>query len=290
MIKEVLATHPSGFDASHPSNSVSVVIAVFNGAKFIRQTLTTILGQTVRPAEVIVVNDGSTDNTVAVVEEFGDSVNLVNTDNNFVCAARNAGAAKATGNWLAFCDHDDLWLPTKLEKQLRLAHEVPDIHYVLTDYAEMVDGVVANRSHFSRAPKDFWLLQQHRHGFVVRESITGKLSTFQPGITSTSMVKRKFFDSVGGFDVEVTNNSAEDFCFHFRCLSVAPFGIVPEVLMHYRRHPESMSADPIKQLRDTIAVWNHMITKYPQAQPHRSELSDGLVALRKKLEERMQLS
>jgi hypothetical protein len=60
--------------------------------------------------------------------------------------------------------------------------------------------------------------------------------------------------------------------------------------MHYRRHPESMSADPIKQLRDTIAVWNHMITKYPQAQPYRSELSDGLVALRKKLEERMRLS
>ena len=288
MIGEALTTHPFDFDASDPSNSISVVIAVFNGSKFIRATLATVLGQTVRPAEVIVVNDLSTDNTVAVVEEFGESVTLVNTENNFVCAARNTGASKAKGNWIAFCDHDDLWLPTKLEKQLRLAHEVPDIHCVLTDYAQITNGVVANRSHFSYAPKDFWRPEWHRHGFIVRESITGKLSTFQPGITSTPMVKKKFYESVGGFDVEATN-SAEDTCFHFRCLSVVPFGVVPEVLMRYRRHPNSMSADHAKRLRDTIAVWNHIITKYPQAQPCRSEPLGGLVALRRKLAEQEQL-
>jgi glycosyltransferase involved in cell wall biosynthesis len=279
-----MANTPSSndFDPSHPSNSVSVVIAVFNGEKFIEQTLETILAQTVRPTEVIVVNDGSTDNTVSVVEKFGDSVTIVNTENRFVCVARNTGAAKATGNWLAFCDHDDLWLPTKLEKQLRLANQAPDVHCVLTDYAQITDGVVANRSHFSYMPMDFWVPEQHSDGMVVRKSIAGKLSTFQPGITSTPIVKRVFFESVGGFDVEATN-SAEDTCFHFRCLSVVPFGVVPEVLMHYRRHPDSMSADSIKTLRDTLVVWEHILANYPQAKLCRSELSNGLNTLRDKI-------
>ena len=79
----------SDFDPSHPSNSVSVIVPVYNGAKFIAETLKSILQQTVRPSEVIVINDGSTDNTASVVEEFGNSVTLINTENQGACAARN---------------------------------------------------------------------------------------------------------------------------------------------------------------------------------------------------------
>ncbi len=272
------------FDTSHPSNSVSVIIPVYNGARFIAETLKSILAQTAPPAEVIVVNDGSTDNTVSVVEEFGDSVTLISTPNGGECAARNTGASRAKGNWLAFCDADDLWLPTKLEKQLRLANEIPEIHCVITDYAEIANGVVANRSHFSWAPKNFWLPEQHAAGFIVREPITGKLTTFQPGISSTPLVKRDFYLKVGGFDAQETQ-WAPDTCFHFRCLSVVPFGVVPEVLMHYRRHPGALSADGLKQLRDAVVVWNHIIANYPQAQPYRAELLQGLVAMRKEIKE-----
>ncbi len=278
------ATVLDGFDPSHPSNSVSVIVPVYNGAAFIAQTLDSILGQTVRPAEVIVVNDGSTDHTEAVVSGYGDSVTAIHTPNGGVCVARNLGAAQAKGNWIAFCDADDLWLPNKLEKQLRLANEVPGLHCVLTDYAEITDGVVAGRSHFSYAPKDFWTPEQHNAGFVVREPITGKLTTFQPGITSTPLVKREFYERVGGFDVGATN-WAEDTCFHFRCLSVVPFGVVPEVLMHYRRHPGSLSADSIKQLRDSATVWSYILANYPQAQPYRAELLTGIDEMRKEIAE-----
>jgi glycosyltransferase involved in cell wall biosynthesis len=272
------------FDRNHPSNSISVIIAVYNGAKLISETLKTILGQTLSPTEVIVVNDGSTDDTASVVEEFGDSVRLITTKNQGVCAARHEGAAKATGTWLAFCDHDDLWLPTKLEKQLGLANEVPEVHCVITDYADLTGDVVAEHSHFSFVPNGFWVQEQHEHGFVVREPITGKLTTFQPGITSTPIVKRSFYQSVGGFDKDVTN-SAEDTCFHFRCLSAVPFGVVPEVLMHYRRHPSSWSADSAKQLRNGVLVWEHILANYPQAQPFRSDLMKGLEAMRKEVAE-----
>ena len=274
----------SEFDPSHPSNSVSVIIPLYNGAKFIAQTLDSVLAQTVPPAEVIVVNDDSQDNSAEIVLGFGDSVTLIHTRNGGAAASRNFGASKAKGIWLAFCDHDDLWLPTKLEKQLRLANDSPDIHCVITDYTEITSGVLSNKSHFAYAPEHFWEQEQYDAGFVVRVPITGKLANFQPGITSTQMVKRDFYLEVGGFDVEATN-SAEDTCFHFRTLSVVPFGVVPEVLMHYRRHPDSWSADTLQQLRNSVLVWNYIIMKYPQAQPYRTDLLNGLAAMRKEIAE-----
>lgn len=270
------------FDPTHSSNSVSVIIPLYNGARFIAQTLDSVLAQTAPPAEVIVVNDGSTDNSASVVEQYGNRVTLMNIKNGGAPAARNTGASRAKGNWLAFCDGDDLWLPTKLEQQLRLANECPEIHCVITDYVEFTDGVVSDRTHFSYTPENFWVPEQYQSGFVVREPITGKLTTFQPGITSTQMVRREFCLEAGGFDVEATN-SAEDTCFHFRMLSVVPFGVVPEVLMHYRRHPDSWSADSLKQLRNSVVIWNQIIDKYPQAQPYRSELLKGLATLRKEV-------
>lgn len=270
------------FDPSHPGNSVSVIMPVYNGAQFIAQTLETILNQTAPPAEVIVVNDGSTDNTKEVVETYGDRVTLITTPNGGACKARNIGASRAKGNWLALCDGDDLWLPTKLEKQLRLANEVPAIHCVLTDYVDFTGEMVAARSHLSYTPENFWTPEQHNAGFVIREPITGKLTIFQPSIASTPIVKRDFYLSVGGFD-EAPLGSADDTCFHFRCLSVVPFGVVPEVLMHYRRHPGALSANANKQLRNSVLVWNHIIEQYPKAQPYRAELLNGLVSMQKEL-------
>jgi glycosyltransferase involved in cell wall biosynthesis len=261
---------------------VSVIIPVYNGAEFLPQTLATILGQTVPPTEVIVVNDGSKDNTAEVVKSYGDSVMLLDIPNGGACAARNKGAAIAKGNWLALCDGDDLWLPTKLEKQLRLANEASDISCVITDYADITDGVVSDRSHLSHMPENFWVAQQYDSGLVVRESITEKLTIFQPSIASVPIVTREFYMSVGGFD-ETPLGSADDTCFHFRCLNSVPFGVVPEVLMHYRRHSGALSADPLKQLRNGVVVWEHIIEKYPEAHSHRTNLLKGVDAMRREI-------
>lgn len=277
-----MSAYPAEFDPSHPSNSVSVIMPVYNGAGFIEQTLETILGQTVRPAEVIVVNDGSKDNTASVVEKFGSPVILINVPNGGACKARNIAASRATGNWIAPCDGDDLWLPTKLEKQLRLANEAPDIHCVLTDYADFTGDVLAQRSHLSYLPAGFWSQEDHGSGYVVREPIAAKLTIFQPSIASVPIVKRGYYHRMGGFD-ETPLGPADDTCFHFRCLCTVPFGVVPEVLMHYRRHPGALSADSTKQLRSSVVAWTHIIENYPEAQHYRAELLDGLVAMRKEI-------
>jgi len=273
------------FDPSDPFYSVSVVIPVYKGEKFIQNTLNSILSQTVKPCEVIVIDDESPDDSFKIVSGFGDRVSVIRTPNGGAVTARNLGASKAKGRWIAFCDQDDFWHPAKLEKQLRLAGECPDVHYVLTDYADVLDGVPAARSHLSYAPEGFWKKEQRGAGFVVREPVTAKLSVFQPGITSTPIVLREFFLKTGGYDLEV-EWGAEDTCFHFRCLSAAPFGVVPEVLMYYNRHPDAGSADTTEQLRRTIVVWEHIIAKYPQAQPYRTELLNGLEVMREEIKQK----
>ena len=265
-------------------NSVSVVIPVHNGEKFIAETLRSILNQTVPPSEIIVVNDASTDRTAQIVGDFGSAVSLMDAPGGDARIARNVGAARAKGTWLAFCDADDIWLPAKLEKQLCLANEVPEIHCVLTDFANFRDDKEPGPSHFSFAPPDYWQPEPHNAGFVVRTPITGKLTVFQPGITSTPIVKRSFYEQDGGFD-EASPRRAHDTCYVFRCLCVVPFGVVPEVLMLHRRHPDSMANDSLSQMQYTVKVWEYMLDHYPQTQPFAAELRQGLKSMRKEIAE-----
>jgi glycosyltransferase involved in cell wall biosynthesis len=102
-----------GLDAA-----VSVIIPTFNGENYLGEAIASVLAQTVAPAEVIVVDDGSTDRTGEVATSFGDRVRLITRPNGDGAAARNHGVRESTGDHLTFLDHDDLWMPDKLEIQL----------------------------------------------------------------------------------------------------------------------------------------------------------------------------
>lgn len=105
---------------------VSVIIPTYNGSRFISETIQSALDQTYKNLEVIVINDGSVDNTKDIVEDFikiDSRVRLINQSNSGVSAARNRGIENSRGEYIALLDHDDLWLPDKLEKQLSLFME-----------------------------------------------------------------------------------------------------------------------------------------------------------------------
>jgi len=111
----------------HPM--ISVVIPAFNAARFIRRTIDSVLAQTYRDFELIVVDDGSTDNTGQVVQSYGAKVRYVVQKNAGDGPARNAGVAAAKGDWIAFLDHDDEWLPNKLDVQVRLLERNPELRW-----------------------------------------------------------------------------------------------------------------------------------------------------------------
>ncbi|MBE9402928.1 glycosyltransferase family 2 protein [Brachybacterium sp. Marseille-Q2903] len=124
---------------------VTVVMPVFNGARTVRQSIVSVLDQTCSDLELLVVDDSSTDHTTQIVESLvarDSRVRLIRRDSGGgPAAARNTGIAQARGRYLAFCDADDLWLPTKLDRQLELARstDAPLIycgyHRIAADYA-----------------------------------------------------------------------------------------------------------------------------------------------------------
>jgi len=107
--------------------TISVVIPSYNCAPFLRETVESVLSQTYPPIEILIVDDGSTDGSSDIACEFGDPVRVITQPNSGVSVARNRGIDEAQGEWIAFVDADDLWEPTKLERQMEtLATEGAD--------------------------------------------------------------------------------------------------------------------------------------------------------------------
>ncbi|MBI4402274.1 MAG: glycosyltransferase family 2 protein, partial [Nitrospirae bacterium] len=116
---------------------VSVVIPLYNARDVIRHTIASVLAQTWKDYEIIVVDDGSTDGSGAVVRGIGDHIRYVRQENAGVARARNRGIAESTGAAIALLDHDDLWHPTKLEKQVQVLERQPEVGMVITDVAHI---------------------------------------------------------------------------------------------------------------------------------------------------------
>lgn len=118
--------------------SVSVVIPAFNAERYLGQALESVFAQTCAPLEVIVVDDGSTDATLEVAAQF--AVRVLPQAHAGITASRNAGLQAAHGTWLTFLDADDLWLPTKLERQLEVLNRAPEVELVSCRVEQFGDG------------------------------------------------------------------------------------------------------------------------------------------------------
>lgn len=115
-------------------HSISVIIPAYNAASFVARALQSVLAQTRSADEIIVVDDGSQDKTADLVRTFGERVRLIRQSNAGVSAARNAGIAAAAGDWIAFLDADDEWLPDKLRLQTEHLQRNPDIQWTYGNF------------------------------------------------------------------------------------------------------------------------------------------------------------
>lgn len=113
---------------------VSVVIPAYNAEQYICRAVNSILSQTRQADEIIVVDDGSTDNTPTILSELGNRIIAIRQKNAGASVARNTGIERATGNWIAFLDADDQWLPSKLEIQIRHLQDNPDLVWTYGNY------------------------------------------------------------------------------------------------------------------------------------------------------------
>jgi glycosyltransferase involved in cell wall biosynthesis len=128
------------------SFDIAAVVPTYNRAELLRETLRSILAQSHRPAEVIVVDDGSTDGTAAMIKEFDGSVRYHAIENAGVCRARNIGVSLAKAPWIAFCDSDDLWRPDFLAQHVALLRAAPELSYAFSNFVPVRDNAWGTRS------------------------------------------------------------------------------------------------------------------------------------------------
>jgi glycosyltransferase involved in cell wall biosynthesis len=234
---------------------ISVVIPTYNHGTFVRHALASVLGQTVPASEVIVVDDGSTDDTAAVLRTYDNGrVRVIRQANRGVAAARNAGAATATGDLVAFLDSDDVWMPAKLESQVSRFVAAPELGLVHCGLDE-VDG----RDRLIRRRLD------GMEGWVAEEMLLFRRGVIF-GAGSTAMVSSVAFRAVGGFDERLSTAADWDFC--YRIARRYPIGFVKEALVRYRLHGLTMHMNVRAMERD-------MLRGYAKA------FSEGDPALRK---------
>ncbi|HOQ05716.1 MAG TPA: glycosyltransferase family 2 protein [Anaerohalosphaeraceae bacterium] len=117
-----------------PAGGISAVIPAYNSEAFIRRAVESVLAQTLPPQEIIIVDDGSTDGTRQAVQSCGGIVRYIRQDNQGASAARNAGIRAASGEWIAFLDADDEWLPDRLALQVRLLQQYPFLNWVTGNF------------------------------------------------------------------------------------------------------------------------------------------------------------
>ena len=231
---------------------ISVVIPARNAARFVKRALRSAIAQTYQQLEIIVVDDGSTDETVAIVGEFVDTdarIRLISADNIGVSAARNLAIAHARGELIAALDSDDVWHPEKLTKQLAALHAAGPavgVVYCWSIGIDEDDRVILPSWNDSKAA-----------GNVLRDIVVRGIA----GNGSTPLIRKSYIEAVGGYDEGLT--LCEDWKFYTALAGVCEFAVVPEYLTGYRLHPESASVSVLRMEKAIADVTAWIVRTWP---------------------------
>jgi glycosyltransferase involved in cell wall biosynthesis len=227
---------------------VSVVIPAYNAERYVAETIESVLAQTHAAREIIVVDDGSTDDTRRVLERFGDAIRYQHQPNGGPARARNAGIKVARGELIAFCDADDLWLPNKLELQLARLAERPKA-LLVHSLAYELNSEMGQRLLRTPEASDY-------SGECFDRLFHGNRITF-----STVLVRKAALDEVGGFDESIRQASVEDYDLLLRLAERYPLAVVARPLVDYRVHAANASSDPWQMIAAELGVLERALAR-----------------------------
>ena len=204
---------------------ISIVIPTFNRCRFIKRALDSIYNQTYSDYEIIVIDDGSTDGTADMLKKKFPDVRYFYQSNKGVSSSRNKGLEMAQGDWIAFLDSDDEWLPAKLEKQVRLLESTPDYKVCHTEEIWIRDGIRVNQ------------MKKHKKtgGWIFPQCLP--LCAMSP---SSILIHCSVFEDVGDFDI--TLPACEDYDLWLRITAKYPVLYIEEPqIKKYGGHEDQLS-------------------------------------------------
>ncbi len=217
---------------------VSTLIPVYNGEEYIADAVDSVLAQRDVKVEIIVIDDGSTDRTPEILRQYGDKIRVLRQKNGGHVNARNNGSKLAKGEWLAFLDADDAWLPDKLAKQLELANG--NVGMVYTDRENF--GDIARVTSTASQTYSLW------EGDIFEPLLFGNFVT-----VASVIIKMDWFERLGGFDEELLVCEDWDMWLRFSA-SGGTTKVCREPLTRYRWHAASMTNNQERMCHGRLKV------------------------------------
>jgi len=253
---------------------ISTVIPTYNSANFIQDALTSIRQQTRPVDEIIIIDDGSTDATEAVVREFGDDIIYIRQENQGPSAARNHGVQCSSGDWIAFLDADDQWTPDKIKQQLLALESHPTLHLIASDMSEIdTEGRTITPSVLAKHHLLNHFLQLD--GKPIPDALAALMQkNFIP--TGTVLVKRTTLLDSGLFNKDI--QFGEDLELWARVALNYPITCLPTVHMLRCQHDNNATSSTLPMLIDLVKVTKSIREIAGTALKKQGQSADRLVA------------
>ena len=234
---------------AYEKNLVSIIMPAYNSEKYISSAIESVLNQTYTNFELIVVNDGSTDNTIDILKKYSDRIICISQRNKGAAFARNNGILAARGEYISFLDSDDIWPNDTLKLQYEYLRTHPDVGLVYGEM-ELFDQT-------GTLDKN-WAITRGRgrpEGYIFQNLILDCLFGL-----STVMVRRNVLNNVGLFEESLP--LGEDYELWLRIAAKHKVGHIPDILMRYRQHPSSLTSINISIKPWEIAALEKALKKF----------------------------
>jgi glycosyltransferase involved in cell wall biosynthesis len=231
---------------------VSIIIPVFNGANYLEGAIQSALGQAYQNIEILVINDGSTDDgaTERIAQKFGDQIRYFHQANGGCAAALNCGIAHMRGEYFSWLSHDDLYLPEKIAEQIGLLDQLVNKSTIIFSAYEYIDE------------KDNHIAFVNPHEILPSKQLTNPLMPLLRGLINgcALLIPKKLFDEIGTFDV--AKRTTQDYALWFDFLRKAPLEYIPKALIKSRIH-SAQDTQKINDvhLRETNELWSGFLER-----------------------------
>jgi glycosyltransferase involved in cell wall biosynthesis len=235
---------------------VSVIMPVYNGEKYLRESVESILVQSYTHFELIIVNDGSTDDTKKILSSYNDHrISIIHLEKNKGAAiALNMGIQAAKGEWIAIQDADDISLPNKLEEQMRYINEHKDV-FAVGSLIECISGTAnVNKRHLQK--------ESTRNYLSSKEHINAYRFYLNPLCHGSVLFSKSIFNKAGGYDSQY--KICYDYDLWLKILEFSPIHKIPLVLYQYRIHSDSISRKNNQTINEDWVVSSRHIKRLLQ--------------------------
>jgi GT2 family glycosyltransferase len=267
--RPVLAPPPAEPPRAALAPTFSAIVAAYQAAAYIGDAIESLLGQTRPLAEIIVCDDGSTDDLGTVLEDYSDRITVLRKENGGEASAKNAAARAASGDFLAILDADDVYYPERLEALAELSVARPDLDILTADSVIVLDGRPVRRCYGGTYHFE---VEDQRRGILERNFVG-------PGHMA---VRRRPFVAVGGFDESFRHATDWD-CWIRMIFAGSRVGMVDQPLAEYRVRETSLASQRVRQLEAYVAVLEKAELRNDLDRDERRTLAGSLGAQRRRL-------